>query len=154
MIVKAESNHLKDITAIENQSFDKPWSLQSFLSEFSNKASSNWVYIKNNRVIGYLFGWKIDYDYHINNIAVDLLERRKGIAEKMIDNIIFNLNIKNIFLEVSNLKLLLIALISIILGGIILYYSNTYIIFLYTRFLFLLAVIQVATVATNTESIQ
>tara|TARA_Y100000814_G_C12154093_1_gene341964 strand:+ start:200 stop:622 length:423 start_codon:yes stop_codon:yes gene_type:complete len=102
MIVKAESNHLKDITAIENQSFDKPWSLQSFLSEFSNKASSNWVYIKNNRVIGYLFGWKIDYDYHINNIAVDLLERRKGIAEKMIDNIIFNLNVKNIFLEVSD----------------------------------------------------
>ena len=104
MIVKAESNHLKDITAIENQSFDKPWSLQSFLSEFSNKASSNWVYMKNNKVIGYLFGWKIDCDYHINNIAVDLLERRKGIAGKMINNIIFNLNIKKIFLEVSNLN--------------------------------------------------
>ena len=72
MIVKAESNHLKDITAIENQSFGRPWSLQSFLSEFSNITSSNWVYMKNNRVAGYLFGWKIDYDYHINNIAVDL----------------------------------------------------------------------------------
>ena len=110
MIVKAESNHLKDIANIENQSFDRPWSSQSFLSEFSNKTSSNWVYMKNNRVIGYLFGWKIDYDYHINNIAVDLSERRKGIAEKMIDNIIFNLNIKNIFLEVSNLNRVAISL--------------------------------------------
>ena len=104
MIVRAENNHLKEIAIIENQSFDRPWSLQSFLSEFSNKASSNWVYMKNNKVIGYLFGWKIDCDYHINNIAVDLLERRKGIAEKMIDNIIFNFKIKNIHLEVSRLN--------------------------------------------------
>jgi len=102
MIVKAKNSHLEDIINIESQSFDKPWSSQSFLNEFLNEASSNWVYVKNNRVIGYLFGWRIDHDYHINNIAVDLLQRRKGVAKKMIDNIIFNLNIKNIFLEVSN----------------------------------------------------
>ena len=102
MIVKAESNHLKDIIDIESHSFGKPWTYQSFSSEIMNNAGSNWVYVSNNQVKGYLFGWKIDCDYHINNIAVDVLERRKGIAGKMIDNIIFNLNIKNIFLEVSN----------------------------------------------------
>ena len=104
MIVRAENNHLKDIIDIESHPFGKPWTHQSFSSEITNNAGSNWVYIKNSKVKGYLFGWKIDYDYHINNIAVDVLERRKGIARKMIDNIIFNLNIKNIFLEVSELN--------------------------------------------------
>ena len=46
MILKAENDHLKDIINIENQSFDRPWSSQSFLNEFLNNASSNWVYIK------------------------------------------------------------------------------------------------------------
>jgi len=104
MIIKAQNNHLKDIVVIENQSFQKPWSYQSFLAEMQNNVDSNWVYIRNNEVIGYLFGYKLDYDFHINNIAVCLLERRKGIAKKMIDNIIFNINIKNIFLEVSRLN--------------------------------------------------
>ena len=104
MIVRAENNHLKDIVNIEDRSFGKPWTYQSFSAEIMNEAGSNWVYVNNNQVKGYLFGWKIDFDYHINNIAVDVLERRKGIAGKMIDNIIFNLNIKNIFLEVSALN--------------------------------------------------
>ena len=104
MIVKADNSHLKDIFNIEKQSFRKPWSIQSFMGEINNSSSSNWVYLQNHKVKGYLFGWKIGLDFHINNIAVDLLSRRKGIAQKMIDNIIFDLNMKNIFLEVSGLN--------------------------------------------------
>ena len=40
----------------------------------------------------------------INNIAVKASERRKGVAKKMIDNIIFSPKIKNIYLEVSRLN--------------------------------------------------
>ena len=101
MIVRAEDNHLEDIVNIESHAFRRPWTYQSFSNEIINDAGSNWVYVANNQVKAYLFGWKIDCDYHINNIAVDILERRKGIARKMIDNIIFNLDVKNIFLEVS-----------------------------------------------------
>ena len=102
MIVRAESDHLEDIINIKSNKFGKPWTYQSFLNEIKNDAGSNWVYVIGNQVKGYLFGWKIGCDYHINNIAVDILERRKGIARQMIYNIIFNLNIKNIFLEVSS----------------------------------------------------
>jgi len=102
MIVKADSHHLDSIFIIEEASFENPWSYKSFLNELNNKISSNWVYIENNRVLGYTFGWILDLDFHINNIVVKASERRKGIAKKMIDNIIFNLKIKNIFLEVSS----------------------------------------------------
>ena len=102
MIIRAENSHLSDIVNIENQAFERPWSFQSFLNEINNKIGSNWVYIKNAKVRGYIFGWQLNDDFHINNIAVHLSERRKGVAKKMIDNIIFNLKIKNIFLEVSS----------------------------------------------------
>ena len=104
MIIKAESNHLREIFDIEKQAFEMPWSPQSFLNEINNIIRSNWVYIKNAKVRGYIFGWQLNNDFHINNIAVHLSERRKGVAKKMIDNIIFNLKIKNIFLEVSKLN--------------------------------------------------
>ena len=104
MIVQANPSHLKSIIDIEKQSFENPWSYDSFLNEINNKFSSNWVYIKNDGVSGYMFGWRLDWDFHINNIAVSVSERRKGMAKKMIDNIIFNLDIKNIFLEVSRLN--------------------------------------------------
>ena len=38
MIIKAQNNHLKDIVIIENQSFQKPWSYQSFLAEMQSFA--------------------------------------------------------------------------------------------------------------------
>ena len=101
MIVKANNNHLDGILAIEQTSFEKPWSHKSFLNEFNNKISSNWVYLENDRVLGYIFGWILDLDFHINNIAVKSSDRRKGIAKRMIDNIIFNIKIENILLEVS-----------------------------------------------------
>ena len=102
MIVKANNCHLDSILAIEQASFEKPWSYKSFLNEFNNKISSNWVYLENDRVLGYIFGWILDLDFHINNIAVKSSDRRKGIAKKMIENIIFNVKIKNILLEVSS----------------------------------------------------
>tara|TARA_Y100001970_G_C14082488_1_gene775506 strand:+ start:329 stop:751 length:423 start_codon:yes stop_codon:yes gene_type:complete len=104
MIVQVDHSHLKSIANIEKKSFENPWSYNAFSNEINSKISSNWVYIINNNVIGYMFGWIIDKDFHINNIAVDASERRKGVAKKMIDNIIFNLNMKNILLEVSRLN--------------------------------------------------
>ena len=49
-----------------------------------------------------MFGWKIENEFHINNIATHRNFRRLGVAKKMIDNIVTNLLPKKIFLEVSN----------------------------------------------------
>ena len=104
MIIKANKGHLSQILDIELESYDNPWSYQSFLNEINNDASSNWVYIENTELLGYMFGWTIEGDYHINNIAVKVSSRRKGLAKKMIDNIIFSPKIENIYLEVSRLN--------------------------------------------------
>ena len=101
MIVKANKGHLNQILGIESESYDNPWSYQSFLNEINNEVSSNWVYMEDAQLKGYMFGWIIKGDYHINNIAVKVSSRRKGLAKKMIDNIIFSPKIENIYLEVS-----------------------------------------------------
>ena len=102
MIIKANSEHIDDILEIENSSYLRPWTKQSFMNEIDNEISSNWVYISSSKLIGYLFGWKIESEFHINNIATHRNFRRLGIAKKMIDNIVTNLLPKKIFLEVSN----------------------------------------------------
>ena len=104
MIIKANSSHIKDIVNIEQKTFNNPWSKQSFSNEINNDISSNWVYILDSKLIGYLFGWHIDDEFHINNVVVQEKFRRLGIAKKMINNIISKLILKNVFLEVSKLN--------------------------------------------------
>ncbi|MAV64205.1 MAG: ribosomal-protein-alanine N-acetyltransferase [Candidatus Marinimicrobia bacterium] len=101
MIEKAKINHLKDIVGIETECFDTPWSYESFLNEINNNVSSNWVYLKNNNVLGYLFGWVLEKDFQINNIAVKSCFRRNGLAYKMIKNCIDVIDLDSMVLEVS-----------------------------------------------------
>ena len=104
MIIRASSNHIQDILDIERKCFSNPWSADSFISEINNDIGSNWVYMIDSKLVGYLFGWYIKDEFHINNIAVHEDFRRLGIAEKMIGDIILKFILKNIFLEVSKLN--------------------------------------------------
>ena len=104
MLIRVDKDHLDDILLIEKESFKSPWSYKSFLNELNNKVSSNWVYLKKAKVLGYVFGWNIDSDYYINNIAVSPGYRRQGIAVKLLNNIIKKLNLENIYLEVSRIN--------------------------------------------------
>ena len=87
MIIKANSQHLNDILKIETSCFSKPWSRKSFIDEINNDVSSNWVYVLNSNLVGYLFGWHIGDEFQINNIATHEKFRRLGVAKKMINNI-------------------------------------------------------------------
>ena len=109
MLIRVDKDHLNDILLIEKESFKSPWSYKSFLNELNNRVSSNWVYLKNTKVLGYVFGWNIDSDYYINNIAVSPGYRRQGIAVKLLNNII-KLKADNIYLEVSRVNKKAIAL--------------------------------------------
>ena len=110
MIIRASSNHIQDILDIERKCFSNPWSADSFISEINNEIGSNWVYMIDSKLVGYLFGWYIKDEFHINNIAVHEDFRTLGIAEKMIGDIILKLILKNIFLEVSKLNIRAILL--------------------------------------------
>ena len=104
MLTKANKDHLADILLIEKKSFQNPWSYTSFSNELNSEVASNWVYLQELKVSGYIFGWNIDSDYYINNIAVSPDYRRRGIAMKLLNNIIEKLNLGNIYLEVSRIN--------------------------------------------------
>ena len=85
MIVKAELAHLDDITAIENSVFQHPWTKTQLLHDILTKLESeNYVYIQDEIVVAYIFGWVIEDEYHFNNIAVHENYRRRQIARSLI----------------------------------------------------------------------
>ena len=68
----------------------------------------NWVYQNNNRVVGYLFGWKVMDEYHLNNIAVAESFRENKIGIHLLKNMVSYLKevkVKSVFLEVSSSNL-------------------------------------------------
>ena len=94
-----------DIYYIEQKMFSNPWTNQQIKDDIlSTLDSENWVYINNNRVIGYILGHVIVDEYHLNNIAVHPNFIRMKIGTKLILHVIMQLKVKNIrtiYLEVS-----------------------------------------------------
>ena len=108
MIVPASDDHIEQILSIERSSFSKPWSEYHFMSDLNNKISINWVYLNNIQVKGYLFGWHVMDEYHLNNIAVAKRFRENGIAIHLIKNMVLYLNdikVRSVLLEVSSSNL-------------------------------------------------
>ena len=108
MIVSASHEHLEPILVIENASFSKPWTEYHFKSDLNNKISINWVYQKNDYVVGYLFGWHVMDEYHLNNIAVADSFRGAGIGMHLLKNMelyLKEIEVKSVFLEVSSSNL-------------------------------------------------
>ena len=97
--------HLKEILAIENSVFNKPWTKNQIKDDIlSDTDSENWVYIMDELVSGYIFGWIIHDEFHLNNIAVHPEYLRRNIGKELILHIIsrvLSLDIKVILLEVS-----------------------------------------------------
>ena len=108
MIVSASHEYLEQILTIERSSFSKPWTKYHFMSDLNNKISVNWVYLNNIQVIGYLFGWHLMDEYHLNNIAVAKSFRENGTAIHLLKNMVSYLNdikVKSVLLEVSSSNL-------------------------------------------------
>ena len=105
MIIPANLHHLEEIIAIENTTFDKPWTKNQIKNDIlSDLDSENWVYIMDELVTGYIFGWIIHDEFHLNNIAVHPEYLRRSIGKEPIRHIISRViprDIKVILLEVS-----------------------------------------------------
>jgi [ribosomal protein S18]-alanine N-acetyltransferase len=85
MIRPAESGDLDAIHAIESDSFPAPWRREFFESELSSPGRFTLVATHGDRVVGYIFAMWIFDEMHVNKIAVTRTERRKGIAEALMD---------------------------------------------------------------------
>ncbi len=101
------SDHIADVVAIERLSFGVPWSYEAFAGELKVKNSESLVAIlnkgKESKVVGYITGrWASD-EAEIVNLAVHPDARRRGIARKLLLNLLDNLErkgVKKAFLEV------------------------------------------------------
>ena len=105
MIISAELQHLEEIFTIENTAFNKPWTRNHIMNDIqSDTDSENWVYIMDELVARYIFGWIIHDEFHLNNIAVHPEYLRRSIGKELIRHIISRVrshDIKVILLEVS-----------------------------------------------------
>ena len=105
MIIPAQLIHLDGIVSIEDSAFNKPWTKNQFMNDIQSELDSeNWVYVIDELVTGYIFGWIIQGEFHLNNIAVHPEYLRRSIGKNLIQHIIGRVilrNVKVILLEVS-----------------------------------------------------
>lgn len=100
MIRKAQISDLEEILRIENENFETPWSLESFLSELSASYSTCYVYEENFKVIGYIVLYIILNEIEIANISVDKNFQGKRVGFKLLDFVLKKYRGFIFFLEV------------------------------------------------------
>lgn len=78
----------KDVDAIhelETRCFRSPWRREFFESELRGEGRFNLAARRGDRLVGYLFAmWYFD-EMHVNKIAVTEEERRRGIADALME---------------------------------------------------------------------
>jgi ribosomal-protein-alanine N-acetyltransferase len=76
---------LPQVIAIERRSFPTPWSLAMFVLELSKPSGVCLAATDDDRLAGYLICSRYDQVWHLMNIAVDPVHRRRGLATMLID---------------------------------------------------------------------
>ena len=88
-IVPLSREHLDQILAIERASFTDPWTRGMFESELDIEARG---YargaVRRRHLVGYLFAVVIPDEAHIGNLAVTPDERRHGVAQELLDQLV------------------------------------------------------------------
>ena len=93
-VVPLSIEHLDAVVAIERRSFSDPWSRAMFLSELEvaggTFARGAWVPDKQTgeRLVGYSFAVFVIDEAHLGNLAVDPGYRRKGVAQRLLGDLI------------------------------------------------------------------
>jgi len=79
---------LPHVIAVERRSFPTPWSVAMFVLELSKPSGVCLAALDGESLAGYLICSRYDQVWHLMNIAVDLSARRRGIAMRMLDEMI------------------------------------------------------------------
>jgi len=84
-IIDADESHIEEIVCIENECFSMPWTIQQLRSQFTDDSHIFIVAVdQDNKLAGYVSAMIIVDEADINNVAVSGAFRRKGIADKLI----------------------------------------------------------------------
>jgi ribosomal-protein-alanine N-acetyltransferase len=76
---------LDDIHGLETAAFPIPWRREFFQSELRASSRLNLVARRGERLVGYIFAMWLFDEMHVNKIAVAATERRRGIANALMD---------------------------------------------------------------------
>lgn len=87
-IVPMEEKHVLDILKIERECFSEPWTEDGIRAELTDKTARFIVAEKDGAGIGYCGMHEVCGECYIANIAVLPEYRRKGIAAKLLENLI------------------------------------------------------------------
>jgi len=108
-IEKTSIFDIDEIIMIEKDSYENPWKKQHFIDDIKNKYSLNYVYKNSNELRGYLFGYLIENEYHLNKITVKKTCRQKKVGKSLFFHCLKQLseeNVSCIQLEVNSLNLI------------------------------------------------
>ncbi len=79
---------LPQVIAMERRVFPTPWSLAMFVLELSKPSGVCLAAVEGKRLVGYLICSRYADVWHLMNIAVDLPNRRRGIAVALLEELL------------------------------------------------------------------
>jgi len=80
---------IDQVLAIEQRSFPTPWSKKAFISEITDNIFASYMVVeKGDKIVGYGGMWVFLDEAHITNIAVAPENRRTGIGEFILKQLI------------------------------------------------------------------
>jgi ribosomal-protein-alanine N-acetyltransferase len=79
---------LPAVIAIERRSFPTPWSLAMFVLELSKPSGICLAATEGDELLGYLVCSRYDRVWHVMNVAVAPERRRRGVASRLIAQLI------------------------------------------------------------------
>jgi [ribosomal protein S18]-alanine N-acetyltransferase len=82
---------LPQVVAIERRAFPAPWSLAMFVLELSKPAGICLAAVEDEQVGGYLVCSRYADVWHLMNVAVAPEQRRRGIARRLMDEMLAKL---------------------------------------------------------------
>ena len=89
MIRRMRLKDLDEVAALEEVTFARPWSRESFRQELTRNVAARYLVAEEDgRVIGYAGAWIILDESHITNIAVAENTRGRGIGRKMTEELL------------------------------------------------------------------
>jgi [ribosomal protein S18]-alanine N-acetyltransferase len=79
---------LPQVISIERRAFPTPWSLAMFVLELSKPSGICLAAVEGERLAGYLICSRYDQVWHLLNVAVDPVRRRRGLATALLAEMI------------------------------------------------------------------
>ena len=99
-IVRMNESHVAAVAELERLNFSAPWDEASVRSELTNKLALWLVALDGGQVVGYVGSQTVLQEADMMNIAVADSHRRQGIARKLVEELIRQLDAYQLTLEV------------------------------------------------------